>query len=160
MNEGENSEKCHMTPWGQQRVNAPCPPSASVPKVTYKFRFTSTVKILNCRAGGHTNCISLERAIFTAPREASIMTGFHGNGSQHVTAASVAAAPAARRLQTDHDAHAEHRFPAPSSKLCQNLLRHWRCTLYLRAATEAVSALRKASVLIRLWKQHSAQTLM
>ena len=30
--------------------------------------------------------------------------------------------------------HFEHRFPAPSSKLCQNWLRHWRGTLYLRAA--------------------------
>jgi len=28
----------------------------------------------------------------------------------------------------------KHRFPAPSSKLCQNWLRHWRGTLYLRAA--------------------------
>ena len=31
-------------------------------------------------------------------------------------------------------AHSEHRFPAPSSKLCQIWLRHWRGTLYLRAA--------------------------
>ena len=31
-------------------------------------------------------------------------------------------------------AHSEHRFPAPSSKLCKNWLRHWRGTLYLRAA--------------------------
>ena len=28
----------------------------------------------------------------------------------------------------------EHHFPAPSSKLCQIWLRHWRGTLYLRAA--------------------------
>ena len=28
----------------------------------------------------------------------------------------------------------EHRFPAPSSKLCQIWLRHWRGALYLRAA--------------------------
>ena len=28
----------------------------------------------------------------------------------------------------------EHRFPAPSSKLCRNWLRHWRSTLHLRAA--------------------------
>ena len=31
-------------------------------------------------------------------------------------------------------AHSGHRFPAPSSKLCQNWLRHWRGTLYLHAA--------------------------
>ena len=31
-------------------------------------------------------------------------------------------------------AHSEHRFPAPSSKLCQIWLRLWRGTLYLRAA--------------------------
>ena len=31
-------------------------------------------------------------------------------------------------------AHSEHHFPAPSSKLCQIWLRHWRGTLYLRAA--------------------------
>ena len=30
--------------------------------------------------------------------------------------------------------HSKHRFPAPSSKLCQIWLRHWRGTLYLRAA--------------------------
>ena len=30
--------------------------------------------------------------------------------------------------------HSEHRFSATSSKLCQNWLRHWRGTLYLRAA--------------------------
>ena len=30
--------------------------------------------------------------------------------------------------------HSEHRFPAPSSKLCQKWLLHWRGTLYLRAA--------------------------
>ena len=30
--------------------------------------------------------------------------------------------------------HSEHRFPAPSSKLCQIWLRHWRGTLFLRAA--------------------------
>ena len=30
--------------------------------------------------------------------------------------------------------HSEHRFPAPSSKLCQIWLRHWRGTLYLCAA--------------------------
>ena len=30
--------------------------------------------------------------------------------------------------------HPEHRFPAPSSKLCQIWLRHWSGTLYLRAA--------------------------
>ena len=47
--------------------------------------------------------------------------------------------------------HSEHRFPAPSSKLCQIWLRHWRGTLYLRAAV------RKVRVLIRLWKQPSAQ---
>ena len=32
------------------------------------------------------------------------------------------------------ETHAEHCFPAPSSKLCQNWLRHRRGTLYLRAA--------------------------
>ena len=30
--------------------------------------------------------------------------------------------------------HSEHRFPAPSSKLCQIYWRHWRGTLYLRVA--------------------------
>ena len=30
--------------------------------------------------------------------------------------------------------HSEHRFPAPSSKLCQIWLPHWRGSLYLRAA--------------------------
>ena len=30
--------------------------------------------------------------------------------------------------------HSQHRFPAPSSKLCQIWLRHWRGTLYLRTA--------------------------
>ena len=34
------------------------------------------------------------------------------------------------------DSHSEHHFPAPSSKLCQIWLRHWKGggTLYLRAA--------------------------
>ena len=38
------------------------------------------------------------------------------------------------QTNTDVHAHSEHRFPAPSSELCQNWLRHWRGTLYLRAA--------------------------
>ena len=33
-------------------------------------------------------------------------------------------------------AHSEHRFPAPSSELCQIWLRHWRGTLYLRAGVQ------------------------
>ena len=32
--------------------------------------------------------------------------------------------------------HSDHRFPAPSSKLCQIWLRHWRGTLYLRAVVQ------------------------
>ena len=35
---------------------------------------------------------------------------------------------------TESYPHSEHRFPAPSSRLCQIWLRHWRGTLYLRAA--------------------------
>ena len=34
------------------------------------------------------------------------------------------------------DPHSEHRFPAPSSKLCQIYLRHCRGTLYLRAVVQ------------------------
>ena len=54
--------------------------------------------------------------------------------------------------------HSEHRFPAPSSKLCQIYLRHWRGTPFISAQlfTDAVSALRKVWVLISLWKQPSA----
>ena len=33
-------------------------------------------------------------------------------------------------------AHSEHRFPAPSSKLCQIELRHWRGTVYFCAAVQ------------------------
>ena len=67
----------------------------------------------------------------------------------------------------------ELRFPAPSSKtfawsltprfafrhlpatLCQNWLCQWRVTPFIsaRLSTDAVSALRKVWVLIRLWKQ-------
>ena len=38
-------------------------------------------------------------------------------------------------LQSTKQAHFEHRFPTPSSKLCQIWLRHWRDTgyLYVRA---------------------------
>ena len=32
--------------------------------------------------------------------------------------------------------HSKHRFLAPSSKLCQIWLRHWRGTLYLHAAVQ------------------------
>ena len=32
--------------------------------------------------------------------------------------------------------HSEHRFPAPSSKLCQIWLHHWKGTLYLHAAVQ------------------------
>ena len=52
------------------------------------------------------------------------------------------------------DAHPEHHFleRLPPLKLCQNWLRHWRGTLlYFRAASsDAVSALRKVWVLIKL----------
>ena len=40
----------------------------------------------------------------------------------------------ARRNCASSPAHSQHRFPAPSSTLCQIYLRHWRGTLYLRAA--------------------------
>ena len=41
----------------------------------------------------------------------------------------------ARTGYATEGAHSEHRFPAPSSKLCQNWLRHWRGTdLYLQSA--------------------------
>ena len=52
--------------------------------------------------------------------------------------------------------HSEHRFPAPSSKLCQIWLRHRRGTLYLRAAVHRRGQ-RPPKGLIRLWKQASAQ---
>ena len=53
--------------------------------------------------------------------------------------------------------HSEHRFPAPSSKLCQIWWRHWRGTLYLHAAVYRHSTLQKVRVLRRLWKQPSAK---
>ena len=34
----------------------------------------------------------------------------------------------------DIEAHSKPRFPAPSSELCQNWLRHWRDTLYPRVS--------------------------
>ena len=37
--------------------------------------------------------------------------------------------------ETCYTTHAKHRFPAPSSKLCQIWLHHWRGTLYLHAAS-------------------------
>ena len=40
----------------------------------------------------------------------------------------------AKPSQTRTWPHSEHRFPAPSSKLCQNWLHHWRGTLYFQAA--------------------------
>ena len=39
-------------------------------------------------------------------------------------------------LWTRPHTYSEHRFPAPSSKLCQIWLRHWRGTFYLRAAVQ------------------------
>ena len=51
----------------------------------------------------------------------------------------------------------EYCFPAPSSKLCQIWLHHWRGTLYLCTAVHPVCTLRKVGVLIWLWKQPSAQ---
>ena len=55
--------------------------------------------------------------------------------------------------------HSEHRFPAPSSKLCQNWLYTTTGALFISAqlSTDAISALRKVWVLIRLWKHHSVQ---
>ena len=80
--------------------------------------------------------------------------------------------------------HSEYHFPAPSSKLCQNWLCHWRHTpsitfqhlppdsarivyategaLFISAqlSTDAVSTLWNVWVLIRLWKQHSIEAHM
>ena len=56
--------------------------------------------------------------------------------------------------------HSEHRFPAPSSRLCQNWLRYWRprhSSSLRTLSTDAVSALRKVGVLMRLWKQHGVE---
>ena len=56
------------------------------------------------------------------------------------------------------DAHSEHRFPAPSSKLCQIYLAA-EGALFISAqlSSDPVSVLRKVWLLIRLWKQSSAQ---
>jgi len=46
--------------------------------------------------------------------------------------------------------HSEHRFLAPSSKLCQIYLRHWRDTLYFRAAVHRRGQRPPKALLIRL----------
>ena len=49
-------------------------------------------------------------------------------------------------------------FLAPSSKLLQNWLRHWKGTLYLHAAVrQCCQHLPKGLLLIRLWKQHDIE---
>ena len=56
-------------------------------------------------------------------------------------------------------AHSELCFPAPSSKLCQICYATEGAPVFISAelSIDAVSALRKVGVLIRLWKQPSAQ---
>ena len=73
-------------------------------------------------------------------REAGVVVGGGGGGGKP------------KRERT----HSEHRFHARSSKLCQNWLRLPLTGHYLsppHLSTDSVSALRKAWVLIRLWKQ-------
>ena len=51
--------------------------------------------------------------------------------------------------------HSKLRFPASSSKLCQNWLRH---CMRQQLSTDTVKAIRKVlGTLMRLWKHHSAQ---
>ena len=55
--------------------------------------------------------------------------------ARSVSAAMATAATASGRVGSDPLQHsAQHRFPAPYSKLCQIWLRHSRDTVYLRAA--------------------------
>ena len=42
--------------------------------------------------------------------------------------------PGGDRCSSGDDPHSESRFPAPSSRLCHNWIRHWRGTLYLRTS--------------------------
>ena len=52
--------------------------------------------------------------------------------------------------------HSEHRFPAPSSKLCHNWLRHWKGILAQRRCQHPLKGL-DSILLIRLWQQHSVK---
>ena len=67
-------------------------------------------------------------------------------------------------MQSNHTPHSKHRLPATSSKLGQNWLHvPLKGALALFSAqlpTDAVSALRKVWVLLRLWKQPSTQARM
>ena len=56
------------------------------------------------------------------------------NQCQATTTLSTAESTLRWVQDTKSGAYPEHHFPAPSSRLRQNWLRHWRGTLYLRAA--------------------------
>ena len=58
------------------------------------------------------------------------------------------------------DPHSEHRFLAPSSKLSDLVTPLKGHSVSMQLSTDAVSALRKVWVLIRLWKQPCAQAPM
>ena len=63
-------------------------------------------------------------------------------------------------LLSDIVLHADHHFPAPSSKLIQIRLRHQRGTLHfisVQLSIDTVSTLRKVWVLIRLWEQRRVE---
>ena len=50
----------------------------------------------------------------------------------------------------------KHCFPAPSSKPCQNGFSHWMgYSVSKQLSADAISAVQKVWVLVRLWKRHS-----
>ena len=63
-----------------------------------------------------------------------IPQGVNDGNNLNQTSVVVVRLPVSEYHQTGSRAHSEHRFPAPSSKLCQIWLRHWRGTLYLCTA--------------------------
>ena len=76
-----------------------------------------------------------------AGRQADTQTDTHTHTHTHACMhARTHACTHARMLAHTHThTHSEYRFPAPSSKLCQIWLCHWRGTLYLLTAVQQCS---------------------
>ena len=91
-------------------------------------------------------------------RDYELSAYFHRQLHEFVTVGAawlfLSSAVAAGRVH----AHSEHRFPASSSKRCQNWLRHWRGTRCLSPGScPPTRSAPSERLLIRLWKQRNAQ---
>ena len=104
---------------------------------------TMTISINTCGKKSQTSTTAWSESIFKRVRKGWNVEGQKGPqvqiwSTREKRGGEIPSSPPVTVIKRDKElmAHSKHRFPAPSSKLCQIWLPHWRSILYLRAAVQ------------------------